>query len=220
MLGLCLVLVVTAGCAERPVEQAPPERSEHERSSTPRARRTEIVFTGPQGSRLPSGCTPRRNADRLLRFIDAFNAGDEKVLGDAVVTGGLDGWSVFSGPAGGEDFVARSLADLPAHLATRHSRGERVRLFMARSGMGRAPGEVTVSLLLTRSADDLRGPQSADTWIAVGEAELTCRTGRISFWRTVVTEESDGGPIATGLPCRKPRRWRPNAGQVIACRDL
>jgi len=155
--GLCIGLATTGACTARSV-------------STP--------IVAPGDTSVPSvaaapGCprTPTKVQALVDRFIESYNAGDQRTLEQIWARPGR-GWQWYStdGPDARLNDVAKDRASLPAFFARRHSQHETLRLTSFQVNGQRGDFEFT----LIRAADDIlptpfRGKGAA----ACGEKSMT-----------------------------------------------
>src|SRR5829696_601525 len=138
--ALGLFVLFLAGCGEDG-----PTRPEEVVAGEPVPAHTREVIVTSADEALPAGCRPRRVADLLIRFVDAFNQGrqDEPSSAFFVSEGPSPSdfssadyrpWSWYSSSGIGEDgkvirdFTTSDQGALLRYFAKRHSRGESMSL--------------------------------------------------------------------------------------------
>lgn len=171
---------------------------------------------------LPSGCRPWQVAGLITSFFDAFNRGDQDqlarfwMLPKASDAQGQTWYSVTEDDPkqGGRHFVAYNQSDLLAYFAKRIAQRERLQLVMVDVGQGRG-GDVGVSYVLVRQADDLKPGLGGPERFAEGKGEINCKKQMLFVWSMA---QNSGTPeeIVPFWPCPKPPDWSPGTS-AIAC---
>ena len=225
------VLIVVWGCGG-----APPGPDEVVRGETAPAHPREVVVTG-NGGALPGGCRPRPVAELLIFFFDAFNRGSRDELSRAFFISeapspsgfspvGYDSWSWYSSSEIGTEgrvtrhFTTSDQGELLRYFATRHERGERLRLLrvsLTLSGLLDEESNVGFAFVAVRDAPDLAPAVGGPARVAYGKGALNCENLRIFAWRMdmKVGEQRTQREAAHGLCANPPRRSPGRA--VIAC---
>lgn len=196
----------------------------------------EVVVTDDDAS-LPAGCRPREVARIVLDFFDAFNSGDREGLSRLffIAEGpsppdfspeGYYPWSwylVSEVGAGGEiegGFVSYDEDEMLDYFARRRGHGERLDLLkvgVTGAGLLGEEGNVGITYVLTREADDL-GPQlGGPDRVAFGRGGVNCGRRQIFAWSMEMsTEENRSARDASRWLCDEPPRWRPDE-TAVAC---
>lgn len=197
---------------------------------------TEVLVTGDDDS-LPEGCRPRQVAEVLIRFVAAFNRGDERALNQVffVAEGpsptdfsdsGAYPWSWYSvseGGVGGKvetSFTTYDQRELLDYFAERHRRGERLSLLkvgLTEPGVLGEEDNVGMIFILTRQAGDLSPGLGGPGHVAVGKGAINCPTRRIFAWSMEMRPgEKRGAREAARWLCSNPPGWKPGE-TVVAC---
>jgi len=193
----------------------------------------EVIVTSDDVAHLPEGCHPRRVADLLIHFVDAFNHGRQEELSSAffVSEGPIPpdfssadyrSWSWYSSSEIGEggkvikNFTTSDQGALLRYFARRHSQGESMRLLkvgLTQTGLLESESNVGFVFVVTREAPDLGGPAR----VAYGKGSLNCDNLRIFTWTMDMrTQEKRTGREAAAWLCADPPGWRPGKA-VVAC---
>jgi hypothetical protein len=189
---------------------------------------------------LPRQCGVRRTASRALAFEDAFNRGDEKALDSLVAdTDHFQWYSVTDwgartkrgfGAEGRTSALEVSPPDqrpaLLRYFATRHRRGERMRLTEIQ--MTRIPPHgwfpsiaqdvAGITFTLRRDGPDF-GALGGDNRVGGGKAGLGCSDGRL-LALSMGLDAAHAPPAQEQRLCRKGKRARTrtrSARLVIVC---
>jgi hypothetical protein len=129
-------------------------------------------------------CTPVQTTALINRFVAAFNAGDRRVLNNAIWGGKLyfKWYTVLAEPGFRSQPEAGRRATLMDYFAARHAAAEKLALTSVKIN-GRDIGNRGFEFHLVRSADDLPGGSVAYG----GKGESSCMTGRLTMWLMNVT---------------------------------
>jgi hypothetical protein len=186
-------------------------------TSTPRSHSaTELVVTRDTLS-LPSGCSPREVGTLLLRFLDAFNAGNREALERVFALGAPRGsqvplYSVTERRSGvTTPWRYRVFYDrgaLFSYFAERHARNERMALVEVQAAPSSRGHAVGLVVKVRREADDL------PTWLsrfAVVKGGIDCEQGAIDLWNMGQSSRDEIRDI-----CPHPPRWKPGV-PAVAC---
>ena len=184
--GLVLGALVLAGCAgqtPRPPQSSSPGLVEATLQPTPFPSIPEVIVTR-DNNMLPAGCSPREVAQLIMRFFDAFNNGDQEVLGSFFFKSGFEWYSVTEGnpKERGRHFVAYTPDDLLVYFVERHKQNERLRLLMVDVAGPSWHGGVDISYVLNREADDLWPGLGGPERIAEGKGAINCQDQQIFVW--------------------------------------
>lgn len=171
---------------------------------------------------LPSGCRPWQVAGLITTFFDAFNRGDQAqlarfwMLPKASDAQGQRWYSVTEDDPkqGGSHFVAYNQSDLLAYFAKRIAQHERLQLVMVDVGQSRG-GDVGISYVLIRQADDLKPGLGGPERFAVGKGEINCKKQMLFIW-SMAQNSGTSEEIVPFWPCPKPPDWSPGTS-AIAC---
>ena len=127
---------------------------------------------------LPRGCSLSEVTHLLLRFIDAFNRGDQDELTHFFDASTFQWYSVGEGRVdqGGSFFVAYKLDELFPYFAARHQQRERLRLLGLEVNAHWREATVGIGYFIERYADDL-GQRPAH-----GKGAINCTKQTISVW--------------------------------------
>jgi hypothetical protein len=197
---------------------------------------SKVIVTSDDNS-IPHGCRPRRVADLVDEFVDAFNRGDTERLSRLFFisegpsppdfsTSSSSTWSWYSvsevGPGGKVErgFTTYDQAEMLSYFARRHGHGERLELLrvdVAGSGLLGNPDNVGIIYALTRKADDLPPGLGGPDGVAFGKGSINCERQQIFTWsmETDTGEKRDARHASDWL-CARPPGWRPGKA-VIAC---
>jgi hypothetical protein len=176
----------------------------------------ELVVTRDTIS-LPPGCSPREVGTLLLRFGDAFNAGDRGTLERVFAADALPGsqaplYSVterrfgVTTPWRYRVFYDRDA--LFAYFAERHAQNERMTLVDVQVGPSSRPRAVGLAVKVRRKGDDL--PRWLSSF-AVVKGGIDCEEGSIDLWNMGQSSRDEIRDI-----CPHPPRWKPGA-PAVAC---
>lgn len=232
------LLCLFAGCGDE-TESDPPDAGSQAVEPVVVERtipETRVIVTSHNAS-LEEGCRPRPVAETVIRFVDAFNYGDQAMLSQVFFvsegpspadfsSAGYYPWSWYSvnevGQSGKieDGFVTYDQTELLRYFARRHQQGERLRLFKgALTGTGLLDEESNVGFVfvLARHAKDLGPDVGGPARIAYGKGALNCRNGRIFTWSMdmKIGEKRTEREAAAWL-CKDPLGWRPGR-TVVAC---
>ena len=174
-----------------------------------------------QNSLVPSDCAPSRAAGIVVRFIDAFNAGDQTSLESLFTATPTVG---AMNPPPRSYFISTSVPQLLEYFAERHRQHEKLRMPELHLYYG-AP-RVGLGPTVERSADDIV------TESAITKGELDCASGKIDRFLFGGWGRSPD-PVPTGfvLPasCGLVRpatltplsnEWRIDCGRATADQDI
>lgn len=188
-------------------------------SATPAA---EIVVTQDDPT-SPAGCSPRQVAELIMRFLDAFNRGDQVQL--ATFFGADFQWySMTEGSTTDKNdyrhFVAYNRDDLMSYFVRRHAQHERSQLLTVDVGHGEdSTGRsfVNIGYSLTRTADDLRPGWGGPEKLVVGKGAINCKDQTIFVWSMGMSTVNENEPLPQeGGVCPTPASPIPTT-TVIAC---
>jgi hypothetical protein len=230
--ALGLLVLLLAGCGDegsyRPDEGLT-------RGPVPTHTREVIVTSDDEA--LPEGCRPRRVAELLIHFVDAFNQGRQEELSSAFfVSEGPSPpdfssvdyrpWSWYSSSEIGDDgrvmrnFTTSDQGALLRYFARRHRQGESMRLLkvsLTQTGLLESESNVGFVFVVTREAPDLPANLGGPDRIAYGKGSLNCDNLRIFTWTMDMrTQEKRTEREAAGWLCTDPPGWRPGEA-VVAC---
>lgn len=167
--------------------------------TAPRAAITPNATTGA----ADVGCDNAAVTALVMRFLDAYNAGDGARLlaffpsRDATRGIGIAGeetyfqryWDVRKPTRRDEDgFAAYARTDLPPYWVQRHAQHERLQLLRVDGGGANSFGLVGFGFLLTRQADDL------PTHAVYGKASVDCARGTFVVWSIGPQEQPSATP--------------------------
>lgn len=197
---------------------------------------TRVIVTSDDGS-LEEGCGPRPVAEAVIRFVDAFNRGDQALLSQIFFisegpspqdfsSAGYYPWSWYSVSEVRTDgkvesgFVTYEQTELLRYFARRHEQGERLRLLkitLTETGLLDEESNVGFVFVLTRNARDLGPDVGGPARIAYGKGAFNCRNGRLFTWSMdmKIGEKRNEREAAAWL-CEDPPGWRPGR-TVVAC---
>jgi hypothetical protein len=230
VLGLFVLLL--AGCGE----DGPPRPEEVVTGEPVPAHTREVIVTSDDEA-LPDGCRPRRVADLLIRFVDAFNQGRQEELSSAFFvsegpspsdfsSADYRPWSWYSSSEIGadgrviRDFTTSDQGALLRYFAKRHRQGESMRLLkvsLTQTGLLESERNVGFVFVATREAPDLPAGLGGPARIAYGKGSLNCDNLRIFTWTMDMrTQEKRTEREAAGWLCGDPPGWRPGKA-VVAC---
>lgn len=229
VLGILVLLL--AGCAD-----GSPRPDEVVTGEPVPAHTREVIVTSDDES-LPEGCRPRRVADLLIRFLDAFNQGRQEELSSAFFvsegpsppdfsTVDYRPWSWYSSSEIGDDgrvmrnFTTSDQGALLGYFARRHQKGESMRLLkvsLTRTGLLESERNVGFVFVVTREAPDLPAGLGGPDRIAYGKGSLNCDNLRIFTWTMdMKSQETRTKRDAADWLCTDPPGWRPGKA-VVAC---
>ena len=229
VLGILVLLL--AGCAD-----GSPRPDEVVMGDPVPAHTREVIVTSDDES-LPEGCRPRRVADLLIRFLDAFNQGRQEELSSAFFvsegpsppdfsTVDYRPWSWYSSSEIGDDgrvmrnFTTSDQGALLGYFARRHQKGESMRLLkvsLTRTGLLESERNVGFVFVVTREAPDLPAGLGGPDRIAYGKGSLNCDNLRIFTWTMdMKSQEKRTERDAADWLCTDPPGWRPGKA-VVAC---
>jgi hypothetical protein len=224
---LILALVASGGAwvapnALRRGSAQPPAADAPSRAQVPQGLPQEIVVTRDSPT-LPSGCSPREVAQLIVRFLDAFDRGDQEQLAGLVFRSPAPGiepsqWFAVN-EDGGRHFAAYDLRTFLAYAAQRRQRHERIRLLAVSVAGPSWHGGADILYTLTRHAD---GWRTELPWLgrgrqertAVGKGAIDCANQVIRVWVVTVTRERPRAGESGACP--KPPRGAPPAA-IVAC---
>lgn len=186
---------------------------------------------------LPDGCRPREVGRLVLDFFDAFNRGDREELSRLFFVSegpsppdfspeGYYPWSwylVSEVGEGGEiqgGFVSYDQDEMLDYFARRHEHGERLDLLkvgVTGGGLLGEEGNVGITYVLTREADDLGPRLGGPGHVAFGRGGVNCARRQIFAWSMEMsTEENRSAREASRWLCDEPPGWRPEKS-AVAC---
>lgn len=198
---------------------------------------TRDVIVTSDDAALPENCRPRPVAGLVIRFLDAFNRGDQGELSSAFFVSegpsppdfapvGYQPWSWYSSTETGGDgrvvrhFTTSDQGELLRYFAERHRRGESLRLLklsLTQTGILGEESNVGFVFVATREAPDLPPGLGGPDRIASGKGTLNCENLRIFAWRMdMKTREQRTKREAAAWLCTDPPGWRPGRA-VVAC---
>lgn len=142
-------------------------------------------------SDYPEGCSPREVAELILRFFEAYNAGEIETLKDYF--GRPLQWysDTKTSIAGGEyerlHFAAYNLEQLWPYFAARHQQNDTLQLLMLHVSHSRHD-VVDMGFVFRRQANDLQSGQDDETRIGNGKGSMRCPGREISTWSMGLAE--------------------------------
>lgn len=237
-----LPLLLIAGCGDEDNSPSPSYddsqavQSSGSVSERPIAIQTPVIVTS-DDALLPQGCRPKPVAETVIRFVDAFNRGDQAMLSQIFFvsegpsppdfsTAGYYPWSWYSASEIGtkgrvaRNFTTSDQAELLQYFAKRHKQEERMRLLkvsLTRQGLLDEENNVGFLFTLTRKAQDLNPKAGGPARIAYGKGAFNCRNGRIFAWSMDMRVSEDRTPReASAWLCKAPPGWKPGKA-VVAC---
>jgi hypothetical protein len=231
-LGPVLLVLLVVGCGDDR-----PTRPEGVATGEPVPAHTSEVIVTSSDDALPEGCSPRRVAGLLIRFLDAFNQGRQEELSSAFfVSEGPSppdfsaadyrSWSWYSSSQIGDEgkvirnFTTSDQAELLSYFARRHRQGETMRLLkvsLTQTGLLGMESNVGFVFVVTREAPDLPAGLGGPAHIASGKGALNCQNLRIFNWTMEMkTRERRTEREAADWLCTDPPGWRPGEA-VVAC---
>jgi hypothetical protein len=196
----------------------------------------EVLVTDDEPS-LPEGCRPREVGRLVLDFFDAFNSGDREALSRLFFVSegpsppdfspeGYYPWSwylVSEVGSGGEikgGFVSYDQDEMLDYFAKRHGHGERLDLLkvgVTGGGLLGEEGNVGITYVLTREADDLEPRLGGPDHVAFGRGGVNCKRRQIFAWSMEMsTQENRRAREASRWLCGEPPGWRPDES-AVAC---
>jgi hypothetical protein len=182
-------------------------------TTAPSDAQLEAQVTVTDAGTLPADCSVLKVAATLLRFVDAFNHGDQRQLDEVFQ---IHNWYTVDERSGESHHEVRLAhqSELLTYFAERHQKGERMRLLEVDTSSTLGwHGGVDFAYVLTRQAEDLPdGPNH----IAQGKGAMTCPERKI-FISSMGSEAilaAPGGIHNRSCP-EPPPGSPPNA--VIAC---
>ena len=231
-LGPVLLVLLLVGCGD----DGPTRQDEASTGGPVPAHTREVIVTSSDEA-LPGGCSPRRVAGLLIRFLDAFNQGRQEELSSAFfVSEGPSppdfsaadyrSWSWYSSSQIGDDgtvmrnFTTSDQGDLLRYFDRRHQQGESMRLLkvsLTQTGLLGVESNVGFVFVVTRHAPDLPEDLGGPAHIAYGKGSLNCENLRIFTWTMdMKTREQRTEREAADWLCTDPPGWRPGEA-VVAC---
>jgi hypothetical protein len=133
---------------------------------------------GPVTPEKNRGCTPAQTRALVVRFVNAFNRGDERTLNVVWDSKEWFKWySVTSEPGLRVDDASKRRQTLLPYFASRHAAHERLVLTSLQI-KAYSLGYRDFLFELRRSADDLPGGPVAYS----GKGSASCVTGRLDVW--------------------------------------
>ena len=196
----------------------------------------EVLVTDADAS-LPEGCRPRDVGRLVLDFFDAFNSGDRERLSRLFFVSegpsppdfspeGYYPWSwylVSEVGEGGEikdGFVSYDQDEMLDYFARRHGHGERLDLLkvgVTGGGLLGEEGNVGITYVLTREADDIGPRLGGPDHVAFGRGSVNCGRRQIFAWSMEMsTEENRSAREASRWLCDEPPGWKPEES-AVAC---
>lgn len=198
---------------------------------------TRVIVTSDDAS-LSEGCRPRPVAEAVIRFVYAFNLGDQAELSRLFFvsegpsppdfsSSGYYPWSWYSSREIGTDgrvtkhFTTTEQGKMLRYFARRHAQDERLRLLkisLTQGGLLDEESNMGFLFVLTRDADDLGPSLGGPARIAYGKGAINCENGRIFTWNMDMRmgEKRTAREAASWL-CKDPPGWRPGGSTVVAC---
>jgi hypothetical protein len=176
--------------------------------------RPEVIVTRHNGN-LPPDCGPRAVAGLVLRFLNAWNHGDQTQLAELIAERSgvreesFQWYSVTEGDPGkeGRNFVTYRPEGVLEYAAERYAQQEQLQLLAVDVGSG---GNFGFTLL--RKADDLQPELGA---LARGKGAVDCAAGRIRVWSMGIPAGGDP-PVLLFGPCPEPAA-NTDTVVVVAC---
>jgi len=146
--------------------------------STARPESQTIVVTR-NNAKLPDGCNPDEVAQLIMRFLDAFNKGDQEILEGSFALAG-ERW--FSDTISEEEhFTTYTQAELLDYYALRHQNNDRLQLIKVNVSP-RGLREVDIAFQMTREADDIEPGRNGRNRYVQGKGGVFCRTQKFMVW--------------------------------------
>ena len=231
-LGPVLLVLLLVGCGDDG-----PARPDGVATREPVPAHTGDVIVTSSDDALPEGCSPRRVAGLLIRFLDAFNQGRQEELSSAFFvsegpsppdfsSADYHSWSWYSSSQIGDDgtvmrnFTTSDQGELLGYFARRNRQGESMRLLkvsLTRTGLLGMESNVGFVFVVTREAPDLPAGLGGPDHIASGKGALNCENLRIFTWTMdMKTREQRTEREAADWLCPDPPGWRPGEA-VVAC---
>jgi hypothetical protein len=232
LLGPVLLVLFVVGCGDDG-----PARPDGVAAGAPVPAHTSEVIVTSSDDALPEGCSPRRVAGLLIRFLDAFNQGRREDLSSAFFvsegpsppdfsSADYRSWSWYSSSQIGDDgtvirnFTTSDQGELLGYFARRHRKGETMRLLkvsLTQTGLLGMESNVGFVFVVTREAPDLPAGLGGPARIASGKGALNCQNLRIFNWTMEMkTREQRTEREAADWLCTDPPGWRPGEA-VVAC---
>ncbi len=207
---------------------------------------TKWTHSSREADNLPAGCSLPQSAAIVATFVDAFNRGDQKLLGrlfqplpESRLAAGVGrdlAFSYFLGETYAKnkgrtfDFDYGEKDRLLEHFAERRRLGERMQLWKVRVNGGAMQGEkrtASMEFLLSRHAPDLKPGLGGPERLFGGKGSIDCENQTIFRWTAsmemVGGEELDIPPapwIVSGdtaeAVCKEPPGWKPGEA-VLTC---
>jgi hypothetical protein len=174
----------------------------------------EVIVTRDNGN-LPPDCGPRAVAGLLLRFLNAWNHGDQAQLAELIADQSgvreesFQWYSVTEGDPSkeGRHFVTFRPEGVLEYASERYTQREQLQLLSVDVGAG---GNFGFALL--RQADDLQPDLEA---LAHGKGAIDCAAGRIRVWSMGIPAGGDP-PVLPFGPCPEPAA-NIDTVAVVAC---
>ncbi len=181
----------------------------------------DVVITG-QSDGAPPNCSPRDVARFIVRFIEAFNRGDQDRLARLFFRGAATGqspshwYSMTEGDprAGGRHFVAYDLDVLLKYFAERRQQHEVMQLLKLQvNGWESTRGIVHFGpVVVSRRADDLGDRE----FTAEGKGAFHCREQAIIVWSLATPlADASAGTLLAATPIATPYAEMPATATPI-----
>lgn len=183
----------------------------------------EVIVTRDERD-LPKGCSPREAAHLMVRFLEAFNSGDQEQFIQffpPTFQWYSDGWRVGADGISMDPnhlFVSRpgNRGDLPDYLAERHQQEDNLQLLKA-SVMEEGQRNALIQFQLVREANDVEPGPGGNPRYVNGRAFILCQDQRFfSMGMGIAPPEIQKSNLARMCP-------EPQAGvtedAVIACSE-
>jgi hypothetical protein len=238
ILPILALLCLLVGCEEdRNTGESRSAGGDRQREPVVRQEPTTRVIVTSDDDSLPDGCHPRQVAGLVISFVDAFNSGDQATLSRIFFVSegpsppdfaerGYEPWSwytvgeVETGGRLESSFVTYDQGELLRYFASRHRKGEQLRLLkisLTQTGLLGKDDNAGFVYVLNRTARDLEPGLGGPASIASGQGAINCTNRRIFAWRMdMKAEERRTSREAAAWLCTDPPSWKPGKA-VVAC---
>lgn len=140
---------------------------------------TQPIIITRDDSALPQGCNPDEVAQLIMRFLDAFNKGDQEILEGFFALAG-ERW--FSDTISEEEhFTTYTQAELLDYFTLRHQNNDRLQLIKVNVSP-RGLREADITFQMTREADDIEPGKNGRNRYVQGKGAIFCRTQKFMVW--------------------------------------